>query len=117
VIACGAHVEHAEFGIGEVIAVFGTTATVDFFGEKLDVDVGELVIRAGVNAPATVPSSGQLPTDLAFRRSFEAVNLGVVPADTDQLVKLTIGGDEVSRMICRVLGDAAKQGACRVFRG
>jgi hypothetical protein len=87
VIAPGAQVEHAEFGIGKVLAIRGSTVTIDFFSEKLDANVGELVVRAGGDGPAAVPSSGQPTTDLAFRGSFEAMNLGVVPADPDQLVK------------------------------
>jgi len=78
VISPGAQVEHAEFGIGKVLAVLGGIATVEFFGEKLDVDAGELVVRAGENGAAAVPTTGGRTTDLAFRRSFEAVNLGVV---------------------------------------
>jgi hypothetical protein len=117
VISPGAQVEHAEFGIGKVLAILGATATVEFFGEKLDVDVGELVVRADRNGAAALPTTRLPTTDAAFRRSFEAVNLGVVPADPDQLVKLTIGGDKVSGETCRLLQNAAEQGACRVFLG
>ncbi|HJU19746.1 MAG TPA: BREX system ATP-binding domain-containing protein [Stellaceae bacterium] len=113
----GAQVEHAEFGIGKVLAVLGSTVTVEFFGERLDVDVGELVVRAGGNGPAAVPAMGQATTDLAFRRSFEAVNLGVVPADPDQLVKLTIGGNGVFDEIRGLLRDAQKRGVCRIYMG
>jgi hypothetical protein len=117
VISTGAQVEHAEFGIGKVLAVLGSTATVEFFGEKLDVDVGELIIRSDGNRAAAVPASVHAATDMAFRRSFEAVNLGVVPADPEQLVKLTIGGDKVSDRMRAVLRGAPKRGACRVFMG
>lgn len=115
-IVPGAPVEHAEFGLGEVVTVFGGTATVDFFGEKLDVDVSELLLRAARDG-ASVLRSGQTTTDLAFRRSFEAVNLGVVPVDPEQLVKLTIGGEQVSEDIRRVLLRAANGGAYRAFMG
>lgn len=116
-ISSGAQVEHAEFGIGRVISIFGSTATVEFFGEKFDVDVGELVLRAGGNGAAPVPVAGEPTTDLAFRRSFEAVNLGVVPTDPDQLVNLTIGGPEVSADVRALLRDASIKGASRVFMG
>lgn len=115
-IAPGAHVEHADFGLGEVLTVFGGTATVDFFGERLDVDVAQLLLRGTKNG-ATVPSVVQPITDVSFRRSFEAVNLGVVPADPDQLVKLTIGGERVSEDICAVLRSATSSGAYRAFMG
>lgn len=116
-MSVGAQVEHAEFGIGTVLAILGGTATVDFFGETLDVDVAELVIRANSSGAAAGPVASGPTTDLAFRRSFEAVILGVVPADPEQLVKLTIGGDVVSDGIRGVLRDAPKHGACRVFMG
>lgn len=115
-IVPGTQVEHAEFGLGEVLTVFGGTATVDFFGERLDVEISKLLPRTVRNG-ATVPSSGQQTTDTSFRRSFEAVNLGVVPADPDQLVKLTIGGEGVSEDIRAVLTRSTTTGAYRVFMG
>ena len=42
-IEAGTQVEHSEFGIGKVIAVLGDVATVDFFGEELDVGTNELL--------------------------------------------------------------------------
>jgi hypothetical protein len=117
VISGGAQVEHAEFGIGKVLAVLGSVATVDFFGERFDVDVSELINRGNDERPTAVPAANHSTTDLAFRRSFEAVNLGVVPADPDQLVKLTIGGAEVSSDIRKILDEAPKRGACRIFMG
>lgn len=47
----GDQVEHAEFGIGQVLAMLGTTATVEFFGESFDVDVGELRSRSNGSSP------------------------------------------------------------------
>ncbi len=116
-ITPGAQVEHAEFGIGKVVAVLGSTATVEFFGENIDVDLAELIVRADGNVAPAVPSSHHTTTNLAFRQSFEAVNLGVVPADPDQLVKLTIRGDEESDRVRVVLKDEPRRGSCRVFMG
>ena len=116
-IEAGVQVEHAEFGPGKVVAVLGNVTTVEFFGEMLDVDSDELVVRADGNKPAAVPSSNHTTTDLAFRRSFEAVNLGVVPTDPEQLVKLTIGGDDVSAKVRSLLRAAPARGASRVFMG
>jgi hypothetical protein len=45
VIVTGANVEHAEFGIGEVICVLGDTATDEFFGEQIDIAVHELIVQ------------------------------------------------------------------------
>ena len=115
-IAPGAQVEHAEFGIGNVLAILGNTATVEFFGEKFDVDARELIVRGG-NMVVAVPTSGQATTNLAFRRSFEAINLGVVPGDPEQLVNLTIRGSEVSKEILAVLRNAPKVGASRIYMG
>ena len=116
-IAVGSQVEHVEFGIGAVRAVLGNTATVEFFGEKLDVDVNELVVRAVDSPPSEIPVSNQNTTGVTFRRSFEAVNLGVVPVEPEQLLKLTIGGDKVSGGIRELLHDAPTHGACRIFMG
>ena len=116
-ITPGTQVEHAEFGVGNIVHVLGNTATVDFFGENLDVDVGELIIHADSNPPADAPTSGQVTTDLDFRQSFEAVNLGVVPADPEQIIRLTIGGEKISNKVRTVLGNAQACGACRVFMG
>jgi hypothetical protein len=116
-ITVNAQVEHAEFGIGKVLAVLGDTATVEFFGEELDVDVCELVLREARNSVSTILTPGQSTTDLAFRRSFEAINVGVVPADLDQFIKLTIKGGMVCDTICGLLRGASKQGAYRIFMG
>ncbi|OYU38161.1 MAG: hypothetical protein CFE33_16395 [Pseudorhodobacter sp. PARRP1] len=116
-IDTGNQVEHEEFGIGEVIAVLDNIATVEFFGEQLDVDVKELLVRTNGNRAAVATVTPRNTTDVAFRQSFEAVNLGVVPSDPDQLIKLTIGGDEISRSVRALLGDLPRTGACRVFMG
>ena len=70
-MTCGAQVEHAEFGIGKILAVFGEVATVDFLGDKFDVNVSELIGRPNDVKPASVPSAGHSTTDIAFRRSLK----------------------------------------------
>lgn len=116
-ISADAQVEHPEFGVGKVLAVLGNTATVDFFGEALDVEIADLVLRPIGNGYTTRPASALPASDLAFRQTFEAVNLGVVPADPDQLVKLTIGGDHVSTKTREILREASTEGVSRVFMG
>ena len=116
-IGVGDQVEHEEFGIGQVLSLLGTTATVEFFGEKFDVDVGELLPRSNGSSPVLVSAPVRDSIDLAFRQSFEAVNLGVVPSDPDQLIKLTIGGDQISGEIRSILDEAPRRGACRIFMG
>jgi hypothetical protein len=117
VIKVGDQVEHEEFGIGQVLALLGETATVEFFGEKFDVEVGELLLRPIGSSPVFAPAPVREGTDLAFRQSFEAVNLGVVPSNPDQLIKLTIGGDQISAEVRRILDDAPRSGASRIFMG
>lgn len=116
-IEAGTQVEHSEFGIGKVIAVLGDVATVDFFGEELDVGTNELLPRLISKQAALPPQGAQVATDLAFRKVFEAVNLGVVPSDPDQLVNLTIGGEQMKKEIRSLLADAPKHGLCRIFMG
>jgi hypothetical protein len=115
VIGIGSQVEHADFGIGKVLAVLGQTATVEFFGEAIDVVLNELVAREPAQ-PAS-PAARARVTDTAFRKAFEAVNLGVVPNDPDRLVNLTIGGEPLSAEIGEALASAPKTGLCRVYMG
>jgi len=117
VIKAGDQVEHEEFGIGQVLALLGETATVEFFGETFDVEVGELLPRPNGSSPVLKQAPVREGTDLAFRQSFEAVNLGVVPSNPDQLIKLTIGGDQISADMRRILDDAPRSGASRIFMG
>ena len=116
-IEAGIEVEHLKFGIGKVISVLGDIATVEFFGEKLDVKVNDLQSRQNNSETALPPQGAQSVTDLAFRKVFEAVNLGVVPADPDQLVNLTIGGEEMAEEICHLLEIAPRSGLCRIYLG
>jgi hypothetical protein len=114
-ISASAKVEHAEFGIGKVLSVLGDVATVDFFGEELDVTVAELVLRSEVEPVAPAKPQGQ--TDIGFRKSLEAVNLGVVPSDPEQLIALTIAGEEVSADLGKLLSGELNSGATRIFLG
>ena len=116
-IAQGAQVEHAEFGIGKVIAILGDTATVDFLGETIDVDPDELFPRNNVSNLAGSTAGPKQLNDVAFRKAFEAVNLGVVPGEPEQLVNLTIGGNAASKEIEALLSGAGTHGLCRVFMG
>jgi hypothetical protein len=117
VIEAGLEVEHFDFGIGKVVSVLGDVATVEFFGEELDVEVGELRLRSNHPGLGLPPQHAQPVSDLAFRKVFEAVNLGVVPADPERLVNLTIGGEEMADDICHLLEQAPERGLCRVYMG
>ena len=113
----GDQVEHEEFGIGHVLALLGETATVEFFGETFDVEVGELISRPNGSSPVLTSGPVREGVDLAFRQSFEAVNLGVVPSNPDQLIKLTIGGEQIATDVRSVLDAATYSGASRIFMG
>ena len=116
-IQSGSKVEHDDFGIGEVVDVLGEIATVVFFGERIDVHVFELKARGEEVASVTVgapPAAEQ--TDHAFRKSFEAVNLGIVPSNPDQLINLTIGGEAISEEVRAILANI-DEGASRIFMG
>lgn len=113
----GAEVEHLEFGVGRIVSIFGDIATVSFFGEALDVEIGELTPRLEATANALPPQGAQAITDLAFRKVFEAVNLGVVPADPQRLVDLTIGGEKIAGEVAQLLQDAPSTGIGRIYMG
>lgn len=116
-IGASTQVEHAEFGMGKVLSVLGDVATVDFFGEAIDVELGELMAR-DERPNGRMPVAGpQATNDIVFRKAFEAVNLGVVPGEPEQLVNLTIGGKAASTEISSLLARAATDGLCRIFMG
>lgn len=52
-----------------------------------------------------------------FRQSFEALNLGVVPSNPSQLVRLTIGGKKIYKEVCSLLAEYPKNSVCRTFSG
>jgi hypothetical protein len=62
VIVAGANVEHAEFGIGKVIAVLGDVATVEFFGEQFDVGIDELMVRSAGGPPRCARNGPRVPS-------------------------------------------------------
>ena len=116
-IVAGANVEHAEFGIGKVIAVLGDVATVEFFGEQFDVTADELIVRAAMNGVAPVAGADAPVTDPEFRRAFEAVNLGVVPSDPEDVGEAYHRRRGDLRRYSRRPGGRVIQGAYRVFMG
>ncbi len=113
----GTLVDHAEFGRGRVRAALGRIVTVEFLGELIDVDASQLTIcdRSVDTAPVVGPSRAL--SDVAFRQAFEAINVGVVPANPEHLIRLTIGGDILRTELRTWLNCAPTAGACRVFFG
>jgi ATP-dependent Lhr-like helicase len=117
-LAIGDNVEHETFGCGIVEDLLGDLAKVNFFGECLDIALSELTKKSSYmpvvekNGSPPGNSEGRL-----FRRSLEAINLGVVPPDPSQLVELTIGSKPLRKQIQGWLQLASKDGLSKVVFG
>jgi len=111
-----ARVEHPRYGPGRVIAVRGARAEVDFFGAVLPVELADLTVLAGDGRAHLAPAESISESALAFRRAFEAVNLGVIPSPS-QLIALTINGETERARIIGWLDRARTGGLCKVFFG
>lgn len=113
----GAEVEHREFGRGSIVAVLGVEAEVDFFGEVIAVQTRELAPLESSKPRLVDKPLAMSESALAFRRAFEAVNLGVTPSAPEQLIGLTIDGDKEERRIKKWLDSASANGLSKVFFG
>ena len=117
-VSVGIPVEHPEFGMGVVEEVLGNITRVNFFGEKIDVSCDELSANQSQIAAAVSKGRDNLETQrIEFRRAFEAINLGVVPPDPQQLIDLTIGGISTIGEIQGWLDGAASNGLCKAVFG
>jgi hypothetical protein len=116
-LAPGEEVEHVNFGRGVIVTVVGAEAEVDFFGDVLSVKTKELQPSAPTKPTSVIRAEAMTESAIAFRKAFEAVNLGVTPSAPDQLIGLTIDGPEEERKIVRWLSDAPSDGLCKVFFG
>jgi hypothetical protein len=116
-IAVGTLVEHHNFGPGKVREVLGSNVIVDFFGEDIDCHISELMIKEDFSpgVPSAIESSSK--DKVAFRRGFEAVNLGVVPPDSPSLIEMSIGGEQVLREARSRLENSENLGLCKVVFG
>ncbi len=117
IIPVGTLVEHLDFGPGEVREVLGTNAIVNFFGEDIDCKVNELTVKQtfSPDVPSSIEPRGK--NKVAFRRGFEAINLGVVPPDSSSLIQMSIGGDQVVSEARASLENADNFGLCKVVFG
>lgn len=116
-IETGNRVYHNEYGDGKVTNVFGGYATVVFFGESINVKVDELRnVKQKVSAAVRETTFDEQSTS-DFRQAFETVNLGVVPANPKQIVKLTIGGEKIAEKISKILSKHQTQGISNCFLG
>jgi hypothetical protein len=117
----GRRVEHPDFGTGTIIEILGDIARVSFFGEEIDIDVGKLSwqeeYHPGTEEPLDLTHNATPEERKRFRRSFEAINLGVVPPDPNQLIALTIGGDKWVTEVISWLRNAPIDGLCKTVFG
>ena len=116
-VAAGDFVEHPEFGPGTVIDVLGENATVDFYGEEIGCKVGELEVKKSFAPKVSDKAKTASKDKIAFRRGFEAVNLGVVPPDSSSLVGMSIGGEDISAEVHTHFDNIDSRGLCKVVFG
>ena len=116
-LSIGTLVEHIDFGPGKVTEVLGSMAIVDFFGEQIDCKINELTIKEETG-PRVVDTLKPASKDkVAFRKAFEAVNLGVVPPDSSSLIEMSIGGEHISTEVRIGLDSQPHAGLCKVVFG
>lgn len=114
----GDKVTHPEYGQGIVKQILGGTAVVNFYGDDLDVDVHVLTPVSTVAPPVKDhPSQDHSKDKIAFRKAFEAINLGVAPPDSSQLIDLTIRSDKLKQQVSGWLTNAPTRGICKVAFG
>jgi len=114
----GDMVVHADFGQGKVLQVLGGTSVVEFFGEALDVNTEDLkLVQSSASKVADLTAQERPQQVGPFRRSFEAINLGVVPPDPEQLIELTIASKAVRSRINKWLSKARSDGLCKAVFG
>jgi hypothetical protein len=113
----GTLVEHIDFGPGKVAEIFGSMAIVDFYGEKIDCNINALTIKEE-SGPRVIDSMRSVSKDkVAFRKAFEAVNLGVVPPESSSLIEMSIGGDQISSVVRTDLENQPHTGLCKIVFG
>jgi hypothetical protein len=116
-VTVGDLVEHPEFGPGTVIDILGANVTVDFYGEEIGCTVDELEIKKSFAPKVSDKVKAASKDKIAFRRGFEAVNLGVVPPDSSSLIEMSIGGEEISSEVHSNLENINSHGLCKVVFG
>lgn len=109
-------VSHPDYGDGTVVQALGSMVRVDFFGDHIDVEASALtpVKDTTVNVADDLESP---LTRQKFFTSIEAINLGVVPPDPDQLIHFTMSGAALTREIRSALNGARTEGLSKVVLG
>jgi hypothetical protein len=115
--ASGETVEHPEFGVGTVVEILGDIVDVDFYGERIPVEASRLTSQNQTLSAPAAPGEVVGYRDPDLRRAFEAINLGVVPPTSKELIKFTIGGTQRAEQIGQWLEGFRSHGLCRVVFG
>lgn len=116
-VSVGDFVDHFEFGPGTVLELLGTKAIVDFFGEEIGCNVSDLEVTKAFTPRVHDVGRSNSFDRIAFRRGFEAINLGVVPPDSSSLIDMSIGGEKVSDEVRSSLDNIDSRGLCKVVFG
>lgn len=121
-LGIGVRVSHSDYGDGTVIQILGSLVRVDFFGVPLDVDEQELelVVDTGADVDEALGENGVLAVPLSRQKYFtsiEAINLGVVPPDSEQLLHFTMNGAALTKEIKHALENARTKGLSKVVIG
>jgi hypothetical protein len=114
--SAGDEVSHQDFGEGCVVETLGSVVRVDFFGDHIDVAAEDLTLveRTLVNVSDDL---GSPLTRQKYFSSIEAINLGIVPPDPDQLMHFTMNGDVLNSEIRESLDSAETRGLSKVVLG
>jgi hypothetical protein len=112
----GMRVSHPDYGDGTVVQMLGSVIRVDFFGDHIDVAAGEISILENTLIDVADDLASPL-TKQKYFTSIEAINLGVVPPDPDQLVHFTMNSDVLTKEIRGALKASPKAGLSKVVIG
>lgn len=118
----GDWVSHPDYGDGQVVDLIGTVVRVNFLGDEIDVDAHDLqpVEQKTSGVEETIDESGEAVNPLSRQKYFssiEAINLGVVPPDPEQLLHFTMNGAALTKRIRSDLDAAPRKGLCKVVLG
>ena len=117
-LAPGNKVTHPEFGQGILVQLLGNSAVVNFFGDNIDVEVSQLSAIGAIVSQVTDKADEDRSQDkTSFRTAFEAINLGIAPSNSGQLIDLTIRSKELQKQVSGWLTEAPKKGLCKVVFG
>lgn len=116
VFRIGMRVSHPDYGDGTVVQALGSVIRVDFFGDHIDVEASALTVSEDT-AVDVADDLGSPLTRQKYYTSIEAINLGVVPPDPDQLIHFTMNGDALTKEIRGALNAAKKKGLSKVVIG